>query len=153
MLFYIIAIIVVFIDQITKIFVRIHIDMNERSTWWGIEFTHIENSGMAGGLFPGYARLFGALAILFIIGVLYIRRTEELSGSLINSSLGFLVGGAIGNGIDRLLFGEVTDFIIRSGGILNVADHAIEIGVILLVIYLFISWLKSKKRNKKSVSN
>lgn len=150
MLFYMIAIIIFLIDQMTKIFVRIHIDMNERFTWWGIEFTHIENSGMAGGLFPGYARLFGIVAILFVIGVLYYRRTEELSGPLIDSSLGFLVGGAIGNGIDRLLFGEVTDFIIRSGGILNVADHAIEIGVILLVIYLFISWLKSKKRNKRA---
>lgn len=147
MLFYIIAIIVIIIDQITKILVRIHVEMNERFTWWGIELTHIENSGMAGGLFPGYARVFGIAAVLFVIGVLYFRQTENLRGPLINSSLGFLVGGAVGNGIDRLLYGEVTDFIVRSGGILNVADHAIEIGVILFVLYILISWLKSKKQN------
>jgi len=152
MLFYIIAFIVVIIDQMTKILVRIHVEMNERFTWWGIEFKYIENSGMAGGLFPGYARIFGVVAILFVLGVLYLRRTEGWSGSLIDSSLGFLVGGAIGNGIDRLLRGEVTDFIIRSGGILNVADHALEIGLILLVISAFLHWLKSKKSKKENVA-
>ena len=46
-----------------------------------------------------------------MIGVLYIRRTGEYKGALIDSSFGFLVGGGIGNGIDRFLFGQVTDFI------------------------------------------
>jgi signal peptidase II len=82
--------------------------------------------------------------VLFVIGVLYFRRTGEMNGALIDSSFGFLVGGAIGNGIDRLLFGQVTDFIIRSGGILNLADHAIELGVLLLIIYGVVSWFKNK---------
>ena len=80
--------------------------------------------------------------MLFVIGVLYFRRSGEMKGALIDSSFGFLVGGAIGNGIDRLLFGQVTDFIIRSGGVLNLADHAIEMGVLLLIIYGVVSWLK-----------
>jgi signal peptidase II len=144
MLFYVIAILVLVIDQLSKYLIRIYIDINETLTWWGIPLTHIENSGMAGGLFQGYARLFGVGAVLFVIIVLYIRRTEEMKGALIDSSFGFLVGGAIGNGIDRLLFGQVTDFIPRSGGILNVADHAIEIGVVLLIIYGIVSWWKDK---------
>ena len=145
MRFFMIATIVILIDQISKILVRIYVDMNERFTWCGIEFTHIENSGMAGGLFPGNARLFGVIAVLFVIFVLYIRRTEEWKGPLIDSSLGFLVGGAVGNGIDRLLFGQVTDFIVRSGGVLNVADHAIEIGIVLLILSGLVDWMKSKK--------
>lgn len=144
MLFYIIAISVILMDQISKILVRTHIDMYERFTWLGIEFTHIENSGMAGGLFPGYARVFGVVAVVFVIGVFYLRRTEDWNGPLINSSLGLLVGGAVGNGIDRLLFGEVTDFIVRSGGVLNIADHALELGIVLLIIYVVVDWLKSK---------
>lgn len=80
--------------------------------------------------------------MLFVIGVFYFRRTGEMNGALIDSSLGFLVGGAIGNGIDRLLFGQVTDFIIRSGGVLNLADHAIEMGVFLLIIFVIVSWFK-----------
>lgn len=144
MLFYVIAIFIIVMDQLSKYLIRAYIDINEEFTLWGIELTHIENSGMAGGLFPGYARLFGIMAVLFVMVVLYIRRTGEMKGVLIESSFGFLVGGGIGNGIDRLLFGQVTDFIIRSGGILNMADHAIEIGGILLIIYVVVSWVKKK---------
>jgi signal peptidase II len=145
MQFYVIAILVIILDQLSKYLIRIYIDINETITLWGMPLTHIENSGMAGGLFQGYARLFGVAAVLFVIGVLYFRRTEEMKGPLIDSSFGFLVGGAIGNGIDRLLFGQVTDFIIRSGGVLNLADHAIEMGVLLLIIYGVVSWLKNKQ--------
>lgn len=132
-------------DQLSKYLIRIYIDINETFTLWGIQLTHIENSGMAGGLFQGYARLFGVGAVFFVLVVLYIRRTGEMKGALIDGSFGFLVGGAIGNGIDRFLFGQVTDFIIRSGGVLNIADHAIEIGIILLIIYGVVSWLKNKR--------
>ncbi|MFJ5762716.1 signal peptidase II [Neobacillus sp. NPDC093182] len=145
MLFYVIAILVLVMDQLSKYLIRIFIDIHENFTLWGIYFTHIENSGMAGGLFHGYARLFGVVAVLFVIVVLYIRRTGEMKGALIDSSFGFLVGGAIGNGIDRLLFGQVTDFIPRSGGILNLADHAIEMGLILFIIYGIVSWWKDKR--------
>jgi signal peptidase II len=144
MVFYVIAILVIVMDQLSKYLIRAYIDIDEKFTLWGIQLTHIENSGMAGGLFQGYARLFGVVAVLFVIGVLYIRRTGEMKGALIDSSFGFLVGGAIGNGIDRFLFGQVTDFIIRSGGILNFADHAIEMGGLLLIIYGVVSWLKKK---------
>ncbi|MBV7506766.1 signal peptidase II [Bacillus sp. sid0103] len=144
MLFYVIAILVIVMDQLSKYLIRTYIDINETFTLWGIQLTHIENSGMAGGLFQGYAWLFGVLAVFFVIVVLYFRRTGEMKGALIDCSFGFLVGGAIGNGIDRLLFGQVTDFIIRSGGILNLADHAIEIGGLLLIIYVVVRWLKNK---------
>ncbi|MEH7177955.1 signal peptidase II [Neobacillus vireti] len=146
MLFYLIAILVLVLDQLSKYLIRIYIDINETFTLWGISLTHIENSGMAGGYFPGYARLFGVAAVLFVIVVFYIRRNEEMKGVLIDSSFGFLVGGAIGNGIDRLLFGQVTDFIPRSGGILNVADHAIEIGLVFLIIYGLVNWWKEKRQ-------
>ena len=142
--FYVIAILVIVMDQLSKYLIRFYIDINETFSLWGIQLTHIENSGMAGGLFQGYARLFGVVAVLFVIGVLYFRKTGEIKGTLIDCSFGFLVGGAIGNGIDRLLFGQVTDFIIRSGGILNLADHAIEVGVLLLIIYVVVNWLKNK---------
>lgn len=144
MLFYVISILVLVMDQLSKYLIRSYFEINEKFTMWGLQLTHIENSGMAGGFFQGYARLFGVVAVFFVIGVLYLRRTGEMKGSLIDSSFGFLVGGAIGNGIDRLLFGQVTDFIIRSGGVLNLADHAIEIGGLLLITYIVITWLKNR---------
>ena len=144
--FYIIAIIVVLIDQITKFFIRTYIDIDQAFVLWGFPLTHIENSGMAGGLLPGNARLFGIVAVLFVIGVVYTRKTSDMKGVLIDSSFGFLVGGAIGNGIDRFLYGQVTDFIIRRGGVLNIADHAIEVGLLLFIMYNVINWFKKRSQ-------
>lgn len=127
----------------TKYLIRAYVEIDEPFTIWGIELTHIENSGMAGGLFEGYARLFGIVAVVFVGIVLYLRKTGEMRGTIIDLSFGFLVGGAIGNGVDRLLFGQVTDFIVRSGGVLNIADHAIEAGVALMLIYFVANWIKN----------
>lgn len=142
-LFYIVALLVFILDQISKYLVRAYVGLGETFSLWGIELTHIENSGMAGGMFEGYARLFGIVAVVFVFAVLYYRKTGEMKGAMIDCSFGFLVGGAVGNGIDRLVFGQVTDFIIRSGGVLNIADHAIEAGVALLIIYAVVNGLKN----------
>ncbi|XID90153.1 signal peptidase II [Paenibacillaceae bacterium WGS1546] len=146
MRFYVVALIVFAIDQLTKAWIRIHLEVGETVAFRGIEFTRYENSGMAGSLLQGYGRLFGVVAVLFVIGVLYYRRQEETRGKWLDYGLGLLVGGAIGNGIDRLLFGQVTDFIVRSGGILNVADHAIELGVLLIVARAIVVWIRSRRR-------
>ncbi|MFC4598656.1 signal peptidase II [Cohnella hongkongensis] len=144
MSFYLIAIVVAAADQLTKVWVRMHLEVGETLILWGREWTRYENSGMAGGLLQGYGRLFGALAVLFVAGVLLYRKKEP-RGLPVDCALGFLVGGAVGNGIDRLLFGQVTDFIVRSGGgILNVADHAIELGVVLMALTLLVQWARRK---------
>jgi len=137
------------LDQISKYLVRAYVDIDETFSLWGIEFTHIENSGMAGGWFEGYARLFGIVAVVFVIVVLYYRKTGKMKGAVIEYSFGFLVGGAVGNGMDRLIFGQVTDFIIRSGGVLNIADHAIEVGVVLLIIYAAFNGLRNLRIKKR----
>ena len=147
-MFYIIALFVFVLDQISKYLVRAHAGIDETFSLWGIEFTHIENSGMAGGWFEGYARLFGIAAAVFVIVVLYYRKTGEMKGPIADYSFGFLVGGAIGNGMDRLIFGQVTDFIIRSGGVLNIADHAIEAGVVLFIIHVAVNGLKNLRIKK-----
>ncbi|MEX2460433.1 MAG: signal peptidase II [Paenibacillaceae bacterium] len=135
-IFYIIALLVVLVDQISKYFIRTYVNIDEYVTFLGIQMTHIENSGMAGSLLQGYARIFGIAAVLFIAGVLYYRKTGVLKGWINVLSFGFLVGGAAGNGIDRILFGQVTDFLVSRSrnGVLNLADHAIEIGMLLLVV-------------------
>ncbi|MNH96153.1 lipoprotein signal peptidase [compost metagenome] len=144
MLFYGIAVLVVMLDQVTKWLIRSHVEVGESFPWGPLRITHYENSGMAGSMFQGYGTLFGICALLFVVVVLYYRSTLEKRYMLLEGSLGFLVGGALGNGIDRLLFGRVTDFLVRSGGILNVADHAIEAGVLLLLIHSVVTWLKKK---------
>lgn len=150
MLFYIVAALVFLIDQATKIYIRANVEMYERFTWLGLEFTYIENSGMAGGFLPGYARVFGVISVLFVIFILFLRRNEAWRGRAMDIGLGLLVGGALGNGLDRLLFGEVTDFIVRFGGILNIADHALELGIIVLFGNELIQWIRRKWSGAKT---
>lgn len=141
---------VLLLDQATKYAVRAHIGLYETVTWWGIQFKHIENSGMAGGMLEGYARLFGVAAVVFVIIVFYLRYKGGMKGKMLDCSFGFLVGGAVGNGIDRLIYGQVTDFIVRSGGVLNIADHAIEAGIALFVIDAVVKGIKSRVLNKRT---
>jgi signal peptidase II len=146
MIFYIITVLVVLVDQISKIIIRTNLKIYDTFSLWGMQITHIENSGMAGSLFQGYGRLFGILAFLFVAGVIFYRKTGMFKGKMSEISFAFLVGGAVGNGTDRLLLGRVTDFLVSSSGkgVLNMADHAIEVGVLLLVISFVIQFLKSR---------
>ncbi|KKC47221.1 MULTISPECIES: signal peptidase II [Paenibacillus] len=142
MLFYSIAVLTFMLDQATKWLIRRNLEIGDSFPWGPFQISRYENSGMAGSLFQGYGTLFGIAALLFVVAILYYRGTLEKKRILLEASFGLLVGGAAGNGIDRLLFGRVTDFLVRSGGILNVADHAIEAGVLLLLIHSALNWLK-----------
>ncbi|QRG65522.1 signal peptidase II [Brevibacillus choshinensis] len=137
MFFYVPAILVLLIDQLSKIIIRATLAVGDTIYIGSIKLTHYENAGMAFSLFQGYARLFAVVAILFVLGILYFRMHEAPVAKLLNLALGFLAGGAAGNAIDRIVFGRVTDFLVsRSGnGILNFADHAINVGIVLLVLH------------------
>ncbi|PAF29782.1 signal peptidase II [Paenibacillus sp. 7516] len=152
MLFYFIALLVTLVDQGTKMAVRMYMEVGDmmRLGDSGMQLQHYENSGMAGSMFQGNARLFGVVAILFIAGILYYRRKGEIRGFWMQAGAGFMVGGALGNAIDRFVFAKVTDFLVfPSGrGILNLADVAINIGVILLVIGMLIRALKSYRAKR-----
>ncbi|TDG00234.1 signal peptidase II [Paenibacillus piri] len=136
-MFYWVVILVTVIDQGFKLWVRMHMDVGESIViWHGIlNFTHYQNSGAAGSTFQGYGRYFIIPAVLFVGYLLYSRRKGNLKGGWVEAGTAFLAGGAIGNAIDRLLFGQVTDFIkFQFGrGILNMADEAINIGVVILL--------------------
>ena len=147
MLFYFVALLVTLIDQGTKIVVRMYIEVGDvlRLGDSGMQLQHYENSGMAGSLFQGNARLFGVIAVLFIVGILYYRRKGEIRGFWMQAGAGFMVGGALGNAIDRFIYARVTDFLVfPSGrGILNLADVAINIGVVMIIIGMLIRAFQS----------
>lgn len=105
--------------------------------------THIKNSGAAFGLFPqlGLVFTFIALVVSFVI-VAYYRSIPE-GQWLVRLALGLQLGGAIGNLIDRLRFGAVTDLLyVRPFPVFNIADASIVAGVGLLMFHL---WRTSPK--------
>ncbi|MDF2962471.1 MAG: hypothetical protein K0S39_4206 [Paenibacillus sp.] len=149
-MFYFIMILVTVIDQAFKVWVRMNMDVGESIVIWNgiLSFTHYQNSGAAGSSFQGYGRYFVIPAVLVVGYILYSRRKGNLKGRLVEAGTAFFAGGAVGNAIDRILFGRVTDFIDFHGGrgILNIADHAINIGVILMLLDAVIGIVASRRR-------
>jgi signal peptidase II len=97
------------------------------------------NSGIAFGMFQGIGAIVGWITIGVIVGMfVYLRRVPRSMWAL-RIGLALIIGGALGNLVDRVTAGEVLDFItspIRPG-IFNVADIMINIGVLLSVLSLF----------------
>ncbi|KIL41473.1 hypothetical protein SD70_07385 [Gordoniibacillus kamchatkensis] len=126
-------------DQITKLFVRAWMQVGDTYTLVPgiIQFTYYENSGAARSLFQGYGRLFGIVAVIVIIGVLLYRKNNFPKRRFLDIGLAFLVAGAAGNGLERLLYGKVTDFLVFGSGhgILNVADLSINVGVVTIILH------------------
>lgn len=152
MLFYFIVVVVTAMDLISKYWIRTMLDVGESMPFYKdiISFTYNQNSGAAGSTLQGSARYLGILAVLIVIVVLYYRKKGRIKGFINACGAAFFVGGAIGNGIERLLFGKVTDFIVfRSGnGVLNLADLAINLGVVFLVLDMFVSYRHNLWRKK-----
>jgi signal peptidase II len=100
--------------------------------------THSYNSGAAFGIFPQASNLFLVLSIVIVIGltVYYAKLPPIAIYSRIG--IGLVVGGALGNLVDRIQHGHVTDFIHYTIGgisnISNIADHAVVIGIIIIIL-------------------
>ncbi|GAB4202083.1 MAG: signal peptidase II [Roseiflexaceae bacterium] len=108
-------------------------------TW--LRFTLVFNTGVAFSLFKDLPYVFTVLPVLISIGAVYFYRYHlPHQRLLIQICIGMIIGGAIGNIIDRLRLGFVIDFIHVTWfpGIFNLADSGITVGVILLAGYLLI---------------
>jgi len=149
---FIIAFLVVAADQLSKIWIRSNLPVGQSLPETGFfRLTHVHNTGAAFGLFYGQSF---PLTVVALVGVVIIllyalflrRRFPLLDYRLTNSALGLILGGTIGNLIDRLRFGYITDFIdVGIWPIFNIADSAIVVGVIIFA-YSLLPLLRAKKR-------
>ncbi|NLK62034.1 MAG: signal peptidase II [Fusobacteria bacterium] len=118
--------------------------------------TYVRNEGVAFGLFQGkifFIVLLGLIAIVAMI--LYLHKKDEEHSNWSRFGYIFILGGAFGNLFDRLLRGYVVDFIDFAGiwkYIFNVADIAINIGIILMLLEFILEKesIYTKKQDKKS---
>jgi signal peptidase II len=135
------AIAVLVVDQLTKSLVVGALSIGERIRILGdwLTIVHSRNSGALFGLMPQSAGAFAAVSIVVLVLIVWFESRQGRS-LLTTVALGLLLGGAIGNLLDRLRYGSVVDFIDMGIGTLrfftyNVADAAIT-GAILLFILL-----------------
>lgn len=124
----------VIIDQLTKHVVRSGIDQGGVHQFIpGVKLVHVRNTGVAFSLFSGGGTLvlvFTLLALALLVGYLTMRPDRHL----LWLPTGMLVGGAIGNLIDRISSGAVIDFIkLPAWPAFNVADMSITFGVLVLL--------------------
>lgn len=132
-------------DQIAKVAVWDMLGPNEGTSvavlgeW--LRLTLVHNTGVAFGLFQGFPQIFTLTSILISIGAaIFYRLQLPYNRPWVQASIGLIVGGAIGNIIDRIRLGFVIDFIHVTWfpGIFNVADSAITVGVGMLAGYLLL---------------
>ena len=123
------------LDRVTKSLVAAQVPYGTEVPLVGhlVGIANVHNSGAAFGLVPAGAAFFLVAAILVSIGlVIYVARSP--SDLWTDAVLGLIMGGTVGNGYDRIMFGTVTDFVnFHFFPVFNVADSAITMGVVGLV--------------------
>ena len=125
--------------------------------WPIMDIALVCNQGISWGLLQGDSSvkrwLLTAFAVIMVFVLYYAMRQSR--DWLTRLSLGLVIGGAIGNGIDRALFGAVTDFIdfgdIGFHWVFNIADSAITVGVVGLIISTFLND-KQEKAAKRAAN-
>lgn len=141
--FFLTALLVVSADQLSKLWIKSNLTLGESLPETGFfRLTHVHNTGAAFGLFQDQSTILTVAAIIGIAVLLFLvlfmhSRSHFLNTMPGNLSLGLILGGTVGNLIDRLSSGYVTDFIdIGFWPAFNLADSAVVVGAILLAYSL-----------------
>lgn len=123
-------------DQLSKVWVREALRIGESTPAEGfLRLTHVTNSGAIFGLFPNQAVVMTGASLVGIAVLVYFYHVHAGRDWRVRTSMGLLLGGAVGNLIDRVLRGEVTDFIDPTHyPAFNLADSSIVVGVIALIL-------------------
>jgi len=155
--------VIIALDQWTKALVRADIplggDWLPGSLTWLLPYArivHWNNSGAAFGFFQNGGLLFTVLAMIVAGVILSYYPSVPRRDLLLRLSLGMLLGGSIGNLVDRLAFGHITQFIFGSVtdfisvgnfAVFNVADASITVGVFFLILS---AWLNDRNLKGKA---
>ena len=130
------AIVAIALDQLTKWIVRSSLDRGE--SWpdgWDIRIKHVTNSGAAFGILQGQTLFLIVMACIGLAAIYLYYRNPPFHHWTASLGIGLMLGGALGNLIDRILRERVTDFIdFPRWPAFNLADSSIFIGVSIIVI-------------------
>jgi signal peptidase II len=148
---------IVALDQWTKSLVReqipfTHSWLPESMEWLSpyARIVHWKNTGAAFGLFQDSNTFFIILAIVAATFIVFYYPQVERSEWPLRTAMVLQLGGALGNLVDRIIVGSVTDFIsVGNFPVFNIADSSISIGVAVLVIAVLIQEVKDRREKKK----
>ena len=154
---FLIAAVIVLLDQWTKGLVRANIPatgtwLPESMQWLSpyARIVHWYNTGAAFGMFKDASMILTVLAFIVIGAILFYYPQVERDDWSLRLALSMQLGGAIGNLIDRLTIGHVTDFIsVGTFPVFNVADASISVGAVVLFLGV---WLKERAEKKEKAN-
>jgi len=140
MFIYALSLFIVVLDQLTKYLALKYLSPHQSIPVIPDVFhlSLVKNTGIAFGLFGDRAQLLTAVVIVCLLGLLFLAFQMRHARLLERVSLGFILGGAAGNLIDRITAGHVVDFFdFRIWPVFNVADSFITVGVVMFLLLTF----------------
>ena len=160
MYFYLISVAIVLLDQLSKLLVvrSMHLGQGIPVLPGFFDLTFVLNPGAAFSLFatlPEWIRnpFFVLISIAAAILIVVYRSRYVRENRLASASLSLILGGAIGNLVDRLRYGVVVDFLDAHVAdyhwpVFNLADSAISVGVTLLLLEMLLEWRRERKGSR-----
>lgn len=145
---------VIGLDQLTKWLTVVCLETEGTSfpLWQDVlHFTYVKNTGMAFGMMKDHRwvfMVFSSIAIIALLVYLFRFRPES---RWMQISMAFIIGGGIGNMIDRIILGYVVDFIdftLINFAVFNIADSFVCIGAGMMIVYLVIDLVREIKLEK-----
>lgn len=143
----VIAAVLVALDQLTKILIYTKVEASIIGDFLRIESTL--NTGASFGIMEDSLVFFIIITIPVMAAMVYVICSKKYLNIFNKICLGVVLGGTLGNFIDRCVFKGVRDFIALKGfAVFNVADIAITVGVFMFIIGLIVQIVKSEKEGK-----
>ena len=148
--FFLIALLIIALDQVSKYFIKANMTPGQSIPEEGFfRITYSTNEGMVFGLFANQTFLITLTAIVGIAAIIIYSRYPIFNQVLVRVALGLMLGGAVGNLIDRIRLGEVIDFIdVGAWPVFNLADSAVVVGVVLIIYYFLFGKGKGAVKRK-----
>ena len=134
------SIFIILVDQFTKYLISYNYKFFLNIDFFLFRFDFVKNYGAAFNLFSGSRIFLSLLSVTCSILLIYLILRKNISNKFDLFAYSFILGGTIGNGIDRILKGFVIDFInlnIINFPVFNIADISINIGLIFLLYNIF----------------
>ncbi|HEY8740255.1 MAG TPA: signal peptidase II [Candidatus Dormibacteraeota bacterium] len=138
---FVVALVVFILDRVTKLAIQHNLGLGDHVQVLGdiLWLDHTQNSGIAFSLARTHSGLVFVFDILAIVFILYLARRMPSGEPWMRLGLGMVLGGAVGNAVDRVLAGSVTDFIdFRIWPVFNVADMGVTVGALLIAWRLYV---------------
>jgi signal peptidase II len=154
-LFFAIAATIIVLDQFTKWLVRSNLSLYE--SWPDgdsfIRIIHVVNSGAAFGILQGQTTFLIVTSLVGLLAIFLYYLYPPMEHGIIRIALGMQLGGAIGNLIDRVRLGEVTDFVdVGSWPTFNVADASISTSIVTVIIFFLLQETGAQKPRASDAS-